>query len=80
MDLQKIISDLVSRLTGNNDLIAKFTADPLKLIKNLLNIDLDPKQLTEVVKGVCSKLNIDPAEVLKQGSGILGKLKSILGK
>ena len=30
MDIQKLIGDLVAKLTGNKDLIAKFTADPLK--------------------------------------------------
>ena len=45
MDIQKIIGDLVSKLTGNNDLIAKFTKDPLSIVKNLLGIDLDPSQL-----------------------------------
>ena len=49
MDIQKIISDVVARLTGNKDLIAKFTSKPLETIKELLGIDLDPKQLDEVV-------------------------------
>ena len=42
MDIQKLIGDLVAKLTGNKDLIAKFTADPLKAIKDLLGVDLDP--------------------------------------
>ena len=50
MDLQKVISELVSKLTGNKDLISKFTSDPAKIIKNLLGIDLNAADLAKVVK------------------------------
>ena len=76
MDIQKIISDLVGKLTGNTDLIAKFKSDPLSLIKDLLGIDLDPSQLGDVVKGVTEALGSDTA---KKAGGILGKLKSLFG-
>ena len=54
MDIQKIISDLVAKLTGNKDLIAKFTKDPIAAIKDLLGIDIDKNQVGEIVKGVTS--------------------------
>ena len=76
MDIQKIISDLVGKLTGNKDLISKFTSDPLAVVKDLLGIDLDPSQLAEVVKGVTSQLGGDAA---KQAGGFLGKIKSLFG-
>ena len=78
MDIQKIIGDLVSKLTGNNDLIAKFTKDPLSIVKNLLGIDLDPSQLAEVVKGVTSKLGL-PGDIGKEATGILDKIKGFFG-
>ena len=77
MDIQKIISDLVSKLTGNKDLIAKFTSDPLSVIKDLLGIDLDASQIADVVKGVTSQLGGDAAE---QAGGFLAKIKGIFGK
>ena len=80
MDIQKIISDLVAKLTGNKDLIAKFTADPTGAIKELLGIDLDPGQISEVVKGVTSKLGDLSGGAEKEGLGILGKIKSLFGK
>ena len=76
MDIQKIISELVGKLTGNKDLISKFTSDPLSIVKELLGIDLDPSQLGEVVKGVTSQLGGD---VAKQAGGFLGKIKSLIG-
>ena len=80
MDIQKIISDLVGKLTGNKDLIAKFTSDPLKLIKDLLGIDLDPSQLSDVVKGVTSQLGDITGDAAKEAGGVLDKIKSLFGK
>ncbi len=80
MDIQKIISDLVSKLTGNTDLIKKFTSDPLSLIKDLLGIDLDAGQLAEVVKGVTGQLGDLTGDAAKEAGGILGKIKSLFGK
>ena len=77
MDIQKIISDLVGKLTGNKDLIAKFTSDPLKAIKDLLGIDLDPSMLDDVVKGVTGQLGGSAA---KEASGFLAKIKALFGK
>ena len=79
MDLQKVITDLVSKLTGNNDLIKKFTSNPLEIVKDLLGIDLDADQLSQVVKGVTEKLGISAGDALKEGKGILDKLKSFFG-
>ena len=79
MDLQKNISDLVSKLTGNSSLIEKFKKNPLETIKSLLgSINLDSDQLKTVVDGVSAKINIEDA--VKQGSGFLAKLKGLFGK
>ena len=79
MDTQKIISDLVAKLTGNKDLIAKFTANPLEAIKELLGIDLDPSQLGEVVKGVQGQLGDTAGDALKEGKSFLDKIKGFFG-
>ena len=80
MDIQKIISDLVSKLIGNKDLIAQFTSDPLKAIKDLLGIDLDPSQISEVVKGVTDQLGDITGDAAKEAGGVLDKIKSLFGK
>ena len=80
MDIQKIISELIPKLTGNKDLIAQFTKDPLAAIKELLGIDLDKDQLDAVVKGVTEKLGGDVGDVVKEGKGLLDKIKSLFGK
>lgn len=79
MDIQKIISDLVAKLTGNKDLIAKFTADPLSAIKELLGIDLDPSKLNEVVKGVTAQVGGVSGDVAKEAGGFVDKIKGFFG-
>ncbi len=80
MDIQKVISDLVNKLTGNKDLIAQFTSDPLKVIKDLLGIDLDPSKISEVVKGVTGQLGDITGDAAKSADGVLGKIKSLFSK
>ena len=80
MDIQKIISDLVGKLLGNKDLIAKFTSNPLESVKELIGVDLDASQLDAVVKGVTEKLQSAPADVIKEGKGIIEKIKSLFSK
>ena len=76
MDISKIVSDLVAKLTDNKELIAKFTSDPLSVIKDLLGIDLDPSQLTEVVKGVTGQIQGNIAE---EAGSFLDKIKNLFG-
>lgn len=80
MDIQKIISDIVSKVTGNQDLIAKFTSDPAAVIKELTGLDVDADQLKEIVTGVTSKLGIDAGDILKEGKSLLDKVKGLFGK
>lgn len=80
MDIQKIISDLVAKLTGNKDLIAKFTKNPLDVVKELLGIDLDASQLTEVVKGVTGQLGDLSGDVAKEAGGFLNKILGFFKK
>jgi hypothetical protein len=80
MDIQKIISDLVAKLTGNKDLIAKFTKNPLDVVKDLLGIDLDASQLTEVVKGVTGQLGDLTGDAAKEAGGFLNKILGFFKK
>ena len=80
MDIQKIISDLVAKLIGNKDLIAKFTANPLDTVKELAGVDLDAAQLDQVVKGVTEKLQSAPADAVKEGKSFIEKIKALFCK
>lgn len=76
MDIQKIISDVLAKLEGDDNLIAKFTADPVKTLEGLLNIDLPDDQINAVIEAIKAKLNLN--DIAK--SGILDKVKGLFGK
>ncbi len=78
MDIQKIISDVLDKLQGDDGLLAKFKAEPVKTIEGLIGIDLPDEQLDAVVKGVMAKIDVE--EVAKKAGGIIGWLKGLLGK
>ena len=80
MDIQKVISDIVSKLTGNNDLIKKFTSNPAAIIKQLTGFDANANQLKEIVASVTKALGIDAGDALKEGKGLLDKIKKLFGK
>ncbi len=62
MDISRMFCDLVANLTVKKDLIAIIILDPLSLIKDLLAIDLDLSQMSEVVKTL-------PVRWMKECSG-----------
>lgn len=78
MDIQKIISDVLAKLQGDDNLIAKFKAEPTKTLESIIGIDLPDEQIDAVVQGVLAKINVD--EVAEKASGIIGWLKGLFGK
>ena len=80
MDIQKIISDLVAKVIGNSDLLKKLTSDPAATIKDLLGIDVDADQIKEILAGVQKALGDNAGDLLKEGHGLLDKIKGFFGK
>ena len=79
MDIQKIISDVIARLTSNPDLIKSFLSDPVQLLEKTFGIDLPDEQIKQVIEGVKSQIDLSKFD-LKDAAGLFGKLKGILGK
>jgi len=80
MDIQKIISDIIAKVTGNNDLIQKFTSDPAAIIKQLTGFEVNADQLKDIVAGVTKALGSGAGDLMKEGSGLLNKIKNLFGK
>ena len=75
MDIQKIITELLSKLNADGKLAEKFKADPAGTVTSLLgNVKLDDSQLKTVVEGVKAKLKLDDA------AGVLNTIGGLFGK
>ena len=79
MDIQKIIADVVARLTSNPDLVKSFISNPVQLLEKTFGIDLPDDQINKVIEGVKSQIDLSKFDVT-EAAGLLGKLKGILGK
>ena len=79
MDIQKIITDVVAKLTGNPDLIKSFLSNPVELLEKTFGIDLPDDQINQVIEGVKGKLDLSNID-LNDAAGLLGKLKGLFGK
>ena len=72
MDIKEKITELVQKITADKDLLAKFKADPLGTVKELLKgIDLSKEDLSAVVEAVKAKVNVDA--VTDFVGGLFGK-------
>lgn len=77
MDIMDKIGDLAELITKNDDLMADFKKDPVKVIKSLLGkldldkVDLDDEILDKVAAAVKGKIDLDKA------GDLLGGLKKL---
>ncbi len=77
-NITEYVQQIVSKLTGNSNLLEQFKKNPAKIVTDLLGIQLDGDVLQNVIKAVQGKLNLD--DVAKNAGGILSKIKSLFGK
>lgn len=71
MDIKAKIEEIVAKVKSDKDFAAKFKANPLKTVKDLLGVDIPDEQVNAIVDGVKTKVNLDEAE------GLLGKAKKL---
>lgn len=81
MDIEKIVSELAAKLTGDSSLLKEFAANPVKTLETKLGVDLPDEQIHAVVSGLMSKLNLgDLGSAAKTATGLMSKLKGFFGK
>ena len=68
LNIKEKIDEIVKKLTGNKDLMAKFDKDPISVIEELIGIDLPGDQLGQLVEGIKAKIKLDKV------GGMLGGL------
>jgi len=78
MDIQKIINDVIAKLKADDNLLEKFKTNPVKVLEDLIGIDLPDDKINAVIDGIKAKLNLD--DLADKAGDILGALGGLFGK
>jgi hypothetical protein len=73
-DIKGKIEELVEKIKKNPDLLKRFGTEPVKVVEELLGVDLPDDMIEKVVEGVKAKISAD-----KLGDA-LGALGGLFGK
>ena len=71
MDIKEKIEEVVNKLKNNPKLLQKFEKEPVKVLEELLGVDLPDDTVAKIVEGVKAKMTADK---LSDGLGALKKL------
>ena len=74
MDIKEKIEELVKKLTSDKKLLEKFEKNPVKVVEELIGVDLPDDMINKIIDGVKAKISLD-----KVGDA-LGALSSLFGK
>ena len=74
IDIKEKIEELVEKIKSNPAMLKKFKENPVKVVEELVGIDLPDEMVEKVVDGVKAKITLD-----KVGDA-LGALGGLLGK
>lgn len=74
MDIKEKIEELVEKIQKTPDLLKKFKTEPVKVVEELLDIDLPDELIEKVVDGVKAKITLDKLDdAMDLLGGLFGK-------
>ena len=74
MDIKEKIEDVVKKLMADKNLMEKFEKNPVKVIEELLGVDLPDDLVNKIIDGVKAKINLDKVgDALDMLGGLFGK-------
>ena len=74
IDIKEKVEDLVEKIQKNPALLKKFNAEPVKVVEELIGIDLPDDLVEKVIDGVKAKITMDKVgDVLGALGGLFGK-------
>ena len=73
MDIQKIVTEAIEKLTSDEALMKAFKKDPIGTVEKKLGIDLPNDQIEAIVKAIKAKIDID--DVVDIASKVFNFLK-----
>ena len=74
MDIKAKIEEIVEKVKNDKGLMARFRTEPVKVVEELIGVDLPDDQIEKVVEAVKAKIDLD-----KLG-GMLGGLGGLFGR
>ena len=73
LDIKKEVEELVQKIQKNPKLMNQFMENPIKVVEDLIGIDLPDDQIQKVVELIKAKLDLDKVGDLLGGLGGLFK-------
>lgn len=71
MDIKAKAAELVEKIKKNPSLLAQFKENPVKVVEDLIGIDLPDDQINQLAQLIKSKIDLDKAGDLL--GGLFGK-------
>lgn len=59
MDIKEKITEVAQKLISDKDLMEKFEKNPVKVIEDVLGMDLPDDVVEKIIDGVKAKLSVD---------------------
>ena len=74
MDIKEKIESVVKKLLSDKKLMEKFERNPVKVIEELLGVDLPDDLVNQIIDGVKAKVNLEKVgDALEALGGLFGK-------
>ncbi len=74
LDIKELIEKVVDKLEEKGITLEKFSEDPVKILEDILGVDLPDEKLDAIIDGVKLKLGADKAK------SVLGAIGGLFGK
>jgi len=73
-DVKELAEKAIDTIKGDDNLLASFKENPIKVVEKVLKVDLPDEILEKIVEVVKTKINVDDAkEALGKIAGLFGK-------
>ncbi len=74
MDIKEKIEQVAKKLLSDKKLMEKFERNPVKVIEELLGVDLPDDLVNQIIDGVKAKVNLEKVgDALEALGGLFGK-------
>lgn len=73
MDIKKMVEELVEKIQKNPKLLNEFKENPVKIVEEMIGIDLPDDQIKQLAELVKAKIDLDKVGDLLGGLGGLFK-------